>query len=410
MPDERLHYLFDRYMNNACSETEEEELAVLTLVKANDEKIKELLAAYWEKSANGQDMPAGKSALIFQNILHPSLEQSMPGSKANVRQFSWRPWIAAASILLVLGAASYYLLFNKRDNSAGTTAGLQIVYNDVQAPKITKATIALANGRAVSVDSLTSLTESNVSVIRIVDGRIVYKASGEKRGEEHEIMYNTLTNPRGSPVIDIILADGSKVWLNAGSSITYPVAFIGNERKVSVTGEAYFEVAHFISGTSSESEDKKVIPFIVEKEDMQVRVLGTHFNVNAYDDEAEVKVTLLEGSVEVKDQTGKVKIRPGQQAALDGKSGIKILNSIDIEPVMAWKNGLFNFDGVGLQEVMRQLERWYDITVVYEGRIPKVAFGGKMTRDVKLSGVRRILEDIGVHSRMEGGRKLVIMP
>jgi ferric-dicitrate binding protein FerR (iron transport regulator) len=288
----------------------------------------------------------------------------------------------AACIAALIFVGGYFTLFDKPDTTVPPIAKA----TDVEAPKSDKAMITLPDGRVIAVDSLTSYAQGSVTVTRMADGRLVYAGPGT------EVVFNTLTNPRGSKVIDMTLADGSRVWLNAGSSVTYPVAFVGHERKVNITGEAYFEVAHNAS-----------MPFKVSKGEMVVTVLGTHFNVNAYDEEADIKVTLLEGSVKVNNTL----IKPGQQAVV-GKT-VKIVNGVMLDEVMAWKNGFFHFNRASLEEVLGQLTRWYDVEVVYEGKIPERQFLGEMERDLNLSQVLKILERNQVHFRIEG-KKVIVMP
>jgi transmembrane sensor len=190
------------------------------------------------------------------------------------------------------------------------------------------------------------------------------------------------------------LSDGTQVWLNAGSSVTYPVAFTGYERKVMITGEAYFEVAH-----------NAAKPFIVSKGAMSVKVLGTHFNVNAYDDEAAIKVTLLEGSVEVSNAKVKQLLKPDQQAEVN--SMIAINDNVNIDAVMAWKNGFFHFGNTGFGDVMKQVSRWYDVEVVYSGQVPERTFGGEIPREANLSQLIQILNESKINCRVEG-KKLII--
>ncbi len=300
-------------------------------------------------------------------------------------------WWAAASIVCPTGA--YLLFINKPEKRQDIAAAT--VTDDIKPPITNRATVMLANGKTVYLDSAVNGTlaiQGNVQVVKLADGQIAYQGSAT------ELAYNTLTNPRGSKVIDMALADGSHVWLNAGSSVTYPIAFIGNERKVSITGEAYFEIAH-----------NAAKPFMVSKGEMQVQVLGTHFNVSAYDDEDAIRVTLLEGSVEVKSQKSKVRIVPGEQAVLASHSLLTINHSPDPEQVMAWKNGLFQFHSAGLPDVMKQLSRWYDVDIVYEGKTPVREFEGKIQRDLTLSQALKILEKNQVHFRVEN-RKLIVLP
>jgi len=234
--------------------------------------------------------------------------------------------------------------------------------------------------------------------VKNADGGIIY--DGALRQAQGDIQYNTLTNPKGSKVVDMTLSDGTRVWLNAGSSVTYPVAFVGKERKVTIDGEAYFEVTHNVA-----------MPFKVSKGNMEVTVLGTHFNVNAYDDDAIIKVTLLEGSVRA--STGSagqsVIIRPGEQALAIDNGKLTIEKGIDLDAVMAWKNGRFQFEGVGIDEVMKQVGRWYDVEVVYEAKPKEQHFRGGIARDVEASKLFKMLEATGaVHFRIEGRKVIVI--
>lgn len=330
-------------------------------------------------------------------------------------------WVAAASVLIAGITTAVIVVSSRRSSAPQGAVASQLLPSDVKAPQTNQATVTLANGQQVALDSLDKgllAQQGNVKLVKLGDGRIAYQtASGEIL---RDVQYNTLYNPRGSKVIDMALSDGSHVWLNAGSSVTYPVAFAGNERKVAITGEAYFEV---VSDASK--------PFYVSKGNVGVMVLGTHFNVNAYDDEEDLKVTLLQGSVKVLNTLSTVELRPGQQAevAVAGKddentsSGtdrqhaekvaalrpIRIVSNPDLEAVMAWKDGLFDFNKVSLRDMMRQLARWYDVDVEYQGVVTAKTLGGEMQRDLNLSEVLDGLRDIGVHFRIEG-KKLIVMP
>lgn len=304
--------------------------------------------------------------------------------------------VAAAAAILIIVLTGSYFLFVERKSPGMEKPGLAGKDTDVPSPQTNRATLLLADGRTIFLDSALDgelAASGNIKLVKLGDGQIAYQAvTGEKpAGME----YNTLTNPRGSKVIDIKLADGSHVWLNAGSSVTYPIAFAGNERKVSMNGEAYFEISH--------DADR---PFYVSKGEMQVKVLGTKFNVNAYDDEADSKVTLLEGSVEVKIQKSKVKIKPGQQVAINSEQ-LTVNNNVDTEEVMAWKNGLFNFNNAGLETVLKQLSRWYDVNVKYQGPLPHREFGGKIQRELSLSEVLKLLEKNNIHFKIEGKNIIV---
>jgi ferric-dicitrate binding protein FerR (iron transport regulator) len=388
MKTERISTLFERYMDGTASEAERYELSTYALMEKYIPLLKELEAAYWEKMKVGDQSLSDEEATRLMLIVERE-------SKARVRFLSWRRVAVAASIILVLGTASYYAFFHqgvKKESIA------KVEKKDVAAPDQSKAFITLENGRKIPVDSLTSLTQNNVSLVKAADSKIVYSGNADK------IVYNTLTNPRGSQVIDMELSDGSHVWLNAGSSVTFPIAFVGNERKVEITGEAYFEVARDANKS-----------FYVKKGDMTVLVLGTHFNVNAYDNEDALNVTLLEGSVKaIIDKGQSAMLKPGEQARIEfpfdrnaNDRTIKVTNNVDLEQVMAWKNGQFVLKGTGIEVLMRQVERWYDVEVVYTGKIPNKKFGGSISRNVNLSTMLQALNDYGIHCQLKE-RKVIV--
>jgi ferric-dicitrate binding protein FerR (iron transport regulator) len=222
-------------------------------------------------------------------------------------------------------------------------------------------------------------------------GELVYDAK-----EEEEPVYNTLTTPKGGQ-FKITLPDNSTVWLNAASSIRFPTMFKGNERNVEVTGEAYFEVS-----------PDAAKPFKVKlREGTEVKVLGTHFNVNAYTDEESIQTSLLEGKVEITQGTEKVMLKPGQQA--NGIT-VKDMSPMVRTQVIAWKNGVFDFEQKNLEEVMRQLSRWYNVDVIYKGVIPRRIFGGELSRSLYLSDIVEVMRVMKVDVRIEEGNKLIVMP
>jgi len=291
-------------------------------------------------------------------------------------------------------------------NSTGTKNEIAkpgVIQQDDVAPGGNKATLTLANGSKIILDSTHNgaLTEQGgINVVKL-NGQLAYKPGGNKTVE---LLYNTVTTPKGGQY-QLLLADGSRVWLNAASSLRFPTAFIGNERKVELTGEGYFEVAKNAS-----------VPFKVNiAGKCEVEVLGTHFNINAYADEATVNTTLLEGKVKVtavtqlQPATHKAQIlSPGQQTLLYSSGMIKLNTNVNVEEVMAWRNGVFNFDGADIDVVLRQLARWYDVSIVFEGEVPRRNFAGEMQRDLNLSQVLRILEKNNVRFRIEG-KKLIVL-
>jgi len=256
--------------------------------------------------------------------------------------------------------------------------------------------LTLSGGQQLTLDSATNKTlaiQGNTKILQTAYGQLSYYAATKPVTLE----YNTLTNPRGSLVTTITLSDGTKVWLNASSSLTYPVAFTGTERNVEITGEAYFEVTKNPNA-----------PFTVKKHDgdTRVTVLGTHFNVNMYDDEATEKITLLEGAVLVNASRHNQRLAPGEQAQVT-ENEIKLKANIDIESTMAWKNGQFLLKGTDLAMLLRQMARWYDVDIIYENNIPPKKFGGSIARTVNLSTVIEALKQNGVNCKLDG-RKLTV--
>jgi transmembrane sensor len=315
----------------------------------------------------------------------------------------------AAAVLLLAGSGAWWLTRSRRTwvvPVAGMTKPA-----DIAAPARSRATLTLSSGQQVALDSAASgalATQGGAEIVKGAGGQLAYQLKVE---HPVELFYNTLTNPRGSQVLTVTLSDGTKVWLNAESSIRYPAVFVGGDRSVEMTGEAYFEVK------TNASQPFKV----TVKGKAEVDVLGTSFNINAYDDENSIKTTLLKGSVRVaatpipnvgvntNNPKRSVVLKPGEQAQVVGGK-MEMLPYIDFDQVMAWKNGLFNFDHVGLGELMRQISRWYDVEVTYEGgKVPDLRFGGEIGRDLNLSQVLAGLEQAHVHFRIEG-KKLIVMP
>lgn len=306
----------------------------------------------------------------------------------------WK-WVAAASIILSIGLAGWFFFLNENDKQQHIAQ--QNVTNDIKPPDVNRATITLSNGQTVFLDSAavgSLAVQGAVKLVKLANGKIAYQTASEEIIEKP--IYNTLTNPKGSQVVDMTLADGSRVWLNAGSSVTYPIAFIENERTVSITGEAYFQVA-----------SDKTKPFRVNKGNMQVEVLGTHFNVNAYDDEEDIKVTLLEGVVRVKLNNESQLLKPGEQAKVSGT--VNITKDVDLQEVMAWRDGRFKFSGVAMETIMRQAARWYDIDIEYRGKVEGTLSGG-IARNVNVSQLLHVLE-LTDKVRFEiAGRKVIVIP
>lgn len=296
-------------------------------------------------------------------------------------------WAAAAVVILV-SISVFYLIKPKSHGDR-----LQVVQqNDPHdiSPGGNRAVLVLADGSQVLLDSIANgmiTQQGGVKVIKLKSGELAYDFSG---GDAQSVSYNSIRTPRGGQY-QITLADGSRVWLNSMSSIRFPTSFHGNERIVEITGEAYFEVAKDASR-----------PFHVKAENLDVEVLGTHFNISAYSDDESLKTTLLEGSVKVSNGNANVTLKPGQQVgALSKGGGLGKVKTADLAEVMAWKNHEFLFNETGLGDALRELSRWYDFEPVVEGNISPTYLYGSISRDKKLSEVLKIMEATGLQFRIE---------
>ncbi|MRG48801.1 DUF4974 domain-containing protein [Chitinophaga sp. SYP-B3965] len=370
MQNERWDYLLGRFYDKSCTPEEREELMEALRNAIPGEPDDSLLDDLMAKHSVDTKLETKNAEEIYA-LIKP---------KTTIKRYL-RWWAAAAAAVLIIGG--YFLLPEKQS--------AQMAKIDV-APGTNKAILTLGDGSQVTLDSTgRQVLLQGKTAISQQGGELVYDAK-----EAEEPVYNTLTTPKGGQ-FKITLPDNSTVWLNAASSIRFPTVFKGNERIVEVTGEAYFEVSH--------NAEK---PFNVKlREGTEIKVLGTHFNVNAYTDEESIQTSLLEGKVEVAQGTEKVTLKPGQQA-----NGIKVKDMSPMEKtqVIAWKNGVFHFEQKDLQEVMRELSRWYNVDVIYKGVIPRRVFGGELSRSLYLSDIVEVMRVMKVDVKIEEGNKLIVTP
>jgi transmembrane sensor len=319
----------------------------------------------------------------------------VPVQRVPLLQTAWFRYAAAVLLLLASGGAYMYITHRPSKEIAGTIVREK---PDI-APGGNKAVLTLGNGQRIILDSARQgslAIEGNARVSKTDSGKLAYQSMDHIPGTA--VFYNTLSTPRGGQY-QLTLPDGTHVWLNSASSITYPTAFTGGIRKVTITGEAYLEVARNVRQ-----------PFIAEVRNMAIQVLGTSFNINAYSDESAIKTTLLEGKVQVKQGGRAVTLLPGQQAQVQsGKDKINVLPGVDVGQAVAWKNGLFAFTNADVPAVMRQLARWYNVDVIYEGAIPKRSFNGEIGKSLTLSLVLDVLAHSRIHYTIEGNQ-LIIRP
>lgn len=382
--DDRLAEMIKRYCEGKATSKEVE---FLDLYYEDFQDLPEIL------KVKSPEEIADLESEILQTILRKTRE--MPPQKGRFFQMkTWYKITAAASIILVISLAVF--LSQPSNNQNVEEVVVKSTGSDL-APGGNKAILTLADGSEIILDSMgagTLSTQGNVNVIKLNDGQLAYNLSGKNK--EGEIIFNTVSTPKGGQY-QLVLSDGTKVWLNAASSLRFPASFSGNDRKVELTGEGYFEVAA-----------NKNKPFKVISNNMEVTALGTEFNINAYKDESALTTTLLEGSVKVDYDHKSTLLVPGEQALIrDQANEIVVSKDLDINAIIAWKNGIFHFAQADIKAIMRELSRWYDVDVIFEDNVPDTKFDGKIYRNVNASEVFRILEAGGIEFTIIGKKVIV---
>ena len=347
-------------------------------------------------SNNREDSPIVRRPVSDKLLkaIHEKINLESPKPKPSV--ISIKRFAIAAAILGIIILSTFLLFKTNRPAQVAKAESNSHKFKDDVVPGGNKATLTLADGSVILLDDAKNGTlaqQGSAKVIKL-DGKLLYDLASER---SKQVVYNTISTPKGGQY-QLELPDGSLVWLNASSSIHFPTSFIEKERRVEITGEAYFEVA--------KNADK---PFIVSVNNSEVQVLGTHFNINAYNDEEEVRTTLLEGAVKFVDGNNTSLLQPGQQSQLTKDRIVKVVNDVDVNEVVAWKNGLFSFENAGIETIMRQLSRWYDVEIEYKGKTDDI-FVAEMSRNIKLSDVLKALELTGRVKFEIDGKKIVVMP
>jgi ferric-dicitrate binding protein FerR (iron transport regulator) len=374
MSQDRLQHLYQQWLVKSITATEEEEFLSLLAEPDNQALIEMWVEQQLLLPKEETPLSAEKTHLILQTIFQTNRVHV-------IKRTRW--WAAAAAVLFLLSTGTYIWV-----NKSSSTKNITVLANDVP-PGSNKAILTLSDGTAVKLDSTGNKVISKG--IRQTGAQLQYDA------QIADAAYNTLTTPRGGQ-FQLTLPDGTKVWLNAASSIYYPTAFNGKERRVEISGEVYFEIAK-----------NEKMPFYVKSGIQETEVLGTHFNINAYTDENAISTTLLEGSIRV-NYTGhtSVIVKPGQQTQLTDH--LKVIDDADMDQAIAWKNGVFSFNQADIPTVMRQLSRWYNVDVEYAGAIPKRAFTGEIARELTLAQVLKGLTKTRVNYKIEGGNRIIILP
>ncbi|MRG47387.1 DUF4974 domain-containing protein [Chitinophaga sp. SYP-B3965] len=331
-----------------------------------------------------EELPVDGEALRLR------MQQAITGKIA--KRNPWRVRLAAAAAILLLITAGAYIVQQRKQVQVAKTHP----YKEDAAPGTNKAILTLYDGTTIELDSSRNGAlgkQGNTTILKVAGGQLAYQSNDVPASEE--LHYNTVSTPRGGQY-QIVLPDGTKVWLNAASSLYFPAEFTGKERNVKLTGEAYFEVA--------KNAQK---PFIVNVADVNVEVLGTHFNVMAYADEKSIKTSLFEGAVKIKDNL----LRPGQQMHVYKDGRFNVITDPFMEDAIAWKEGMFVFNNDELDNIMRRLSRWYDVEISYStDKIKNKEFTGQISRQEKLSEVLKMLElTDAVHFQIER-KQIIAMP
>ncbi len=388
MDKKRLSELLSRYNNNTLDYSEQQEL---------EEWFHSVQQPY---STTGRE----EEEELKREMLNEFRKRfPYPANTQMVRKRTGMRAVAAAAVLAgLLAGGTYYLVHSSHSKQQNAAQAGRIASNMKEVPEKDKepgtnrATLILEDGSSINLDESHDgllVERGGVKAVKIDDSTIKYLHSNERT----ETVYHTIKTPRGGQY-RLSLPDGSMVWLNAAAALRYPVVFSGPERRVEVSGEAYFEVAKDASK-----------PFIVSIDGKEeVKVLGTHFNINAYKENGPATVTLLEGAVNVSEAGFNVTLKPGQQSALTRK-GFSVKEA-NIEQVIAWKTGFLDFDDLSLNAVMQEVSRWYDVDILYK-EMPDhpIAFGGRISKNLPLSKVLNMLEAYGVHAQLNDTKKQVII-
>lgn len=382
MTREEYNALYEKYLSGKC--TIEERGAI-----ENYQDSIDLDSHHWIKDQMGEQE-------VVKETIHSELLSSIARQKR--RQIRIRTWYAAAAvILLILSSGLYFNNLKKKTTVIAKTESPRFK-NDVL-PGDNRAILTLDDGSQINLDDAQNgvlASEDNTDIRKTGSGQLEYSASGKLI---ETVKYNTLSTPMGGQY-QLSLPDGSRVWLNSGSSIRFPTAFIGKERVVELKGEAYFDI----------TKNKKM-PFIVRTNNsMDIKVLGTQFNVMAYDDEKSINTTLVEGSVQILKESGTAFLEPGQAAILNKGTGKIKVSEADIDEAVAWKNGYFMFSNENIESIMRKVSRWYNIDVDYQGNLSNKDFVGTISRDKNISELLKMLELTGaIHFKVDG-RRVTVMP
>ncbi|HWV69633.1 FecR family protein [Chitinophaga sp.] len=367
--------LLDKYLTGRMTEQEWKIFSRMLKEPAYKSRLEGIIDKELEEHAL-EGEPDNKVLEAIQNHLQGDISTNR---KRSGTIFLYIKRIAVAAVFVLVLATGYWWfalktpLKNEVAQAGTPDQGVTLP------PGGNRAVLKLGNGAMLDLDSLDEgalVQQGRAGIIKLSNGQVAYKPTGDATTAA---VYNTIIIPKGGQY-QLTLADGTKVWLNASSSLRYPVSFSGKEREVELVGEAYFEVA-----------GNEQMPFHVHANNIDVEVLGTSFNINSYKDEPVVKTTLLEGSVKVTSGKQASKLKPGQEASVMADGEMKLQDNVNTEEVIAWKNGMFQFQAADIETVLRQAARWYDIRIEYKGGI-SARFSGQISRSANAEQLFKILE------------------
>jgi transmembrane sensor len=437
MAQTRLAYLFQKYFDKTATPEEAAEFILLAAMDENAAEVQTLMDHAWAGFDSDPVFSTAQSEAMLQSVLGRAAGQArvpegMGGSGTGreeftrevaagekmrgerVRRISWGKIAAAAMLTGVLAGSAWWWSHKPVSPLSPIAKTSRSPHTPAPTPPSNKAILILDNGTAITLDSAQPgavVTQGNTRITKVGGNQLAYNNAGQSKNEQSKneqsnagqlasaapVFFNTVRTARGGQY-QVTLPDGSKVWLNAASSLHFPTAFTGKDRTVELTGEAYFEI-----------QQNAALPFRVRVNDMTVDVLGTHFNIMAYEDEGTINTSLLQGEVRVEEGSKARLLRPGQEARCSRDTKDLLIEASDTEQVMAWKNGLFQFEGAALESVMRQLGRWYDIDVRYEGAVQQ-HFTGMIPRTATLPQVLHILGRAGKARFTLEGKTLTVSP
>jgi transmembrane sensor len=397
---EQLHYLLLQYANNNCTRKELLELLQTIDEAGHDTTFHNSLQNIWQNISDSDQLPAIDKEVLFSNIFAATRVHPLPA-----KRFTWFKVAAAAVLVLALGSLAYMYLSKKDTLPQKSIVLLQPFKND-RAASISKAILSLADGSEIIVDDAPNGTLARQGSTTIIkrNKQLIYTIEPAGKGEEAP-QFNILTTPPGLQY-EVVLPDESHVWVNAATAIRFPTAFNSNERSVAMTGEAYFEVAP----AYAPGDNRKKIPFTVDvlpsgkgARAGHVEVLGTHFNIRAYDEDEDIKTTLLEGRVKVSatSQTPQTTdnaqmLSPGQQAQLQKNGDIHVIKDVNVNEIIAWKKGELIFNNITMAEAAQIIERWYNVHVVIKN--PHIASCRVTVSFLKGETIQQVMDVIGAYN------------